>query len=95
MIGVKALKRLDQAQRRDLLKILQRHPGAPGKAPGDRVGEREMRPNQPLTSRRIAVLGVRAKVRRVTPVIGLGPCDAARRSQSGRAVMRHPQRPLP
>jgi hypothetical protein len=37
------------------------------------VGEREIPPDQPLTSLRVTVIGVRAEVRRVTTAIGVAP----------------------
>jgi hypothetical protein len=77
MVGVEAVQRLDQPDRRDLLEIVQWHAATPIEAPGDRVGEREMCPDQPFTGPGIAVLRVRAEVCRVTPAIGPAVRDAA------------------
>ncbi len=86
MIGVEALQRLDQAQRRDLLEVLERHAATTVVAPGDRVGEREISPDQPLTSLRVTAISVRAEVRRVTTPIGLTPRAAV--PAPGRACSR-------
>ena len=65
VVGVKAIQRLDQTQRRDLLQILERHPVAAVKTPRDRIGERKIGSNQAFTGVRVAVLRVGAKIRRL------------------------------
>ena len=61
VIGVIALQRLQQAHRRDLLEVVERHPAATVKAPRDRVGERQVCTDQPLASFMVTVIGVGTK----------------------------------
>ena len=68
MTGVIALQRLQQAERRDLLEVVERHPAATIKAPRDRVGKRQVCTDQPFASLTVTVIGLGTEVCPLTAI---------------------------